>query len=279
MQRPELFSQTLGAPLRAYLEKSLAVRLPWTRDLGGQFGLDAGCGEGRYLYLMTETGAEVVGMDLGNSVDFAYGRNRDNARSHVVQASIFQPPFREGVFDFFFSIGVLHHLPDPEAGFAALVPLLKEGGSAMIWVYGLTDMNQIYQLSHLTAVRPLTSRLSPRATYAAAVPIATALELFAFAPVRLLSHLAAVSERIPPQLQEVSELPFTTKIAEVHDRIGAPVTFFPTYEDLDGWFSRAHLEGVEILKTSGSRGWSARGFRSARSAEPVLPQAPASNGT
>jgi len=34
----------------------------------------------------------------------------------VVQADLHRPPFALESFDFIYSIGVLHHLPDPEAG-------------------------------------------------------------------------------------------------------------------------------------------------------------------
>ena len=54
---------------------------------------------------------------------------------HVVQADIYNLPVKDNSFDFIFSLGVLHHLPDPELGYQLLIPLLKERGALFIWVY------------------------------------------------------------------------------------------------------------------------------------------------
>lgn len=259
MQRPELHDVQLAPAFTGYLERNLDLRIPGARALRGKLGLDAGCGEGRYSYVLSRYGAEVVGMDLGNSVDFAYRRFQGHGNVHVVQASIYQPPFRVGVFDFVMSIGVLHHLPDPRAGFNALVPLLAPGGAMHIWVYGLENMSRMYRLSHLTPLRALTSRLSPRSTYLLSVPIALALEALLFVPTRLLQRSARLRGRIDEQVREIADLPFSVVVAEVHDRIGAPVTHFLGADELLDWYRQAGLDQVGVQVTPGGRGWSARG--------------------
>lgn len=259
MQRPELHGAQLSSSFVQYLERNLDIRIPGARAFRGKVGLDAGCGEGRYASVLESYGAEVIGMDLGNSVDFAYQRNRAADQVHIVQGSIYQPPFRRSVFDFVMSVGVLHHLPDPRSGFRALVPLIRKGGSIEIWVYGLEDMSLTYRLSHLAPLRRLTSRLSPSDSYRLSVPLAIALEAFLFAPLRLLDRLPAVHNRTNPQLREVAQLPFSVKVAEVHDRLGAPVTYFLNASDLETWFAESSLDDIMIESTLGGRGWSARG--------------------
>jgi SAM-dependent methyltransferase len=60
-------------------------------------------------------------MDLSDAVETAYANLGKMPNVHVVQGDIYHPPFARpeggGPFDFIYSIGVLHHLPDPEAGF------------------------------------------------------------------------------------------------------------------------------------------------------------------
>ena len=46
-------------------------------------------------------------------------------------------PFAAESFDIAFSFGVLHHLPDPEAGFRNLVSLVKPGGRLVYAVCSL----------------------------------------------------------------------------------------------------------------------------------------------
>lgn len=260
MQRPELHDAQLSPSFVQYLESNLDIRIPGARGFRGKVGLDAGCGEGRYASVLESYGAEVVGMDLGNSVDFAYRRNRARDRVHIVQGSIYQPPFRRSVFDFVMSVGVLHHLPNPRAGFSRLVPLIRQGGSIEIWVYGLENMSLTYRVSHLSPLRPLTSRLAPRDSYRLSVPLALALEIFVFLPLRLLERLPPVRVRTDPQLREVAKLPLSVKVAEVHDRLGAPVTHFLNAPEIQAWFTDLGLDDITIASTSGGRGWSARGI-------------------
>jgi uncharacterized protein YbaR (Trm112 family)/SAM-dependent methyltransferase len=257
--RPKLFVPELDHALLAYWQASLRMRIPEASQLAGQFGIDAGCGEGRYTYCLAEWGAEVIGMDLSEAVNQAYLRNRANPRAHIVQGSIYQPPFTRGSFDFVVSTGVLHHLPDPKSGFAALVPLLHSGGSMHIWVYGLRRMNLLYRLSHLTPLHHLASHLPPMVSYLLSIPIALVLHLLLFRPVRVLARAGLVTDHIPAQLYELADLPFRLHLAEVQDRIGVPLTHFLTEEELRGWFERTGFGDIVVVPTGGGRGWSARG--------------------
>jgi len=103
--------------------------------------LDAGCGIGRHTYYAAEYGVhDVVAMDLSVAVETAYTNTGLLPNVHIVQGDINRPPFRRsengGPFDSVYSIGVLHHMPDPESGFRSLVTLLRPGGSIFAWVYG-----------------------------------------------------------------------------------------------------------------------------------------------
>ena len=42
----------------------------------------------------------------------------------------------DGAFDIVFSIGVIHHLADPQAALRQMTKAAKPGGKVMIWVYG-----------------------------------------------------------------------------------------------------------------------------------------------
>ncbi len=104
-------------------------------DLDG-LTLDAGCGYGRFLRVLSQADGEVVGVDLSSeTVELAYdfvGRDRN---VHIVQADLGQLPFPERHFRRAFSIGVLHHTPDTKSSFFKLLPYLEEGGDVAIWVY------------------------------------------------------------------------------------------------------------------------------------------------
>jgi SAM-dependent methyltransferase/uncharacterized protein YbaR (Trm112 family) len=103
--------------------------------LKGKLCLDAGCGYGRYSYIAAKFGAEVIAVDLSRAVESAYVNTRGVGKVHVLQGDLFNLPFKAGTFDYVYSIGVLHHTPDPRAAFLKIAPLTKKGGIMAAWVY------------------------------------------------------------------------------------------------------------------------------------------------
>lgn len=105
------------------------------QDLAGALVLDAGCGMGRYLKVVAEQGARVVGLDLSWALLAARETTSDLPGVSLARGDLLRPPLVEGSFDQIYSLGVLDHTPDPRRAFLALAPLLKPGGRIAIWVY------------------------------------------------------------------------------------------------------------------------------------------------
>jgi SAM-dependent methyltransferase len=127
-----LFGRTLDEDWD-YFQQAFGIT---NADLQGKSYLDAGCGSGRPTRQVAEHGAGIViGMDVNEAVDEAAAFLADLDNVHIVQGNVFAPPFKEGVFDFVWSQGVLHHTPDPARGHAALAKRVKPGGRMYIWVY------------------------------------------------------------------------------------------------------------------------------------------------
>src|SRR5260370_16361500 len=100
----------------------------------GKVVLEGGCGKGRHTQLAAKWGArEVIGVDLSDAVETAFTATRQLENAHIVQADIYHLPFAR-VFDYAFSIGVLHHLPHPRAGFHSFASKLRSGAHISAWV-------------------------------------------------------------------------------------------------------------------------------------------------
>ncbi len=104
-------------------------------QLKGKRVLDAGCGSGRFTDIMEKWGAEVIGVDLSYAVHAAQEVLGERENITIIQASIFDLPFKSGSFDFIWSYGVLMATPDTKKAFDSLTPLVKPGGKLAIWVY------------------------------------------------------------------------------------------------------------------------------------------------
>lgn len=131
---PYLYGQVPGSVYRTSLPENAYTPNP--AFLEGKVVLDAGCGPGRFTEVAAREGAAyVVGLELGAHVDRAANRCRSLENADFVQASIFRPPFKRRAFDFVFSLGVLHHTPDPRKGFETLANLVKFSGAMSAMLY------------------------------------------------------------------------------------------------------------------------------------------------
>ncbi len=246
------------------------------RNLGGAISLDAlrgktvldvGCGFGRHMYVAHEHGAEVVGVDLSGGVDRAWQNNARNPRCHVVQANIFEAPFRRAVFDVVWSFGVLHHMPVPRDGFRAIVPFAKsDGGLVVIWVYGYRGMALTYRLSHMRPLHRMTRGMSPEARVRASKSVAALLSAAYWEPLRLARRvgLGRAIDRLP--LSAYVEHSWLGRVAAVHDRLSTPITHFHDRDELAEWFASAQLHDI-IVEDTQRRGWRAHGHRAPETAD------------
>jgi SAM-dependent methyltransferase len=109
----------------------------------------------------------VVAVDASDAVEATQDKVSEFSNIHVVQADIHNLPFRKGIeaqIDFIFSIGVLHHLVEPQKGFEALVNHLKNDGTIFAWVYGRENNKWLIRV--INPVRTfLTSRLPRQVLY------------------------------------------------------------------------------------------------------------------
>lgn len=236
--------------------------LDWLKPVGpdffsGKIVLDGGCGRGHHAAFSSRFGAAtVVGVDLGEgSTEVAHASNLDDPNVHIVRADLMALPFRPGTFDYAYSVGVLHHLPDPEAGFKSVLSRVKPGGHISAWVYGLENNEWI------------TSYLDPLRT-----------GLFSKLPRPLLSFLSRLSAlliiaitrgvyqpvlRLFPELKlfyrdylmYIADFPLRDIETIVYDHLQPSVAFYLSKEEFSGWF-----EGLSdtVIGWHNSNSW--RGF-------------------
>ncbi len=121
-------------------------------SLAGRLVLDAGCGGGRYSRLLGTQGARVVGLDLSHAVEKAASACANLPNVQIIQADLLDIPIPSQTFDVAFSIGVLHHSPDPRLAFRQVADKVKPGGQLAVWLYRKNTWPQECMNSGLRAI-------------------------------------------------------------------------------------------------------------------------------
>ncbi len=119
------YDEQSGSPVS---QERFEKETKWPRNLPGETVLEVGCGSGRFTTHALQTGATVASFDFSNAVEANYASNGHCENLLLVQASVYDMPFRSDSFDKAFCLGVLQHTPDPSASFARIVDCLKPGG-------------------------------------------------------------------------------------------------------------------------------------------------------
>ena len=241
--------------------------LDWLHPIGpgffeGKRVLDAGCGTGRHAYFAASYGAsEVVALDLSDAVETARRTLARFDNVDVVQGDLLRPPFRTAAggdgFDFVYSIGVLHHLPDPAAGFRSLVRHVRPGGTIAVWVYG--HENNGFVRNVVEPLRQVSTKLPPPLLRGVAWPLAVGFHGAAKGIYRAFDGTAA-GRALPlnEYMTSVADFSFRQNYGIVFDQLAAPTAAYIKEAQLRFWFDDNGLEDVQLSHRHGNS-WRARG--------------------
>jgi SAM-dependent methyltransferase len=223
--------------------------------------LEGGCGKGRHTQLAATWGArDVIGVDLSDAVETAFAATRNLENAHIVQADIYHLPFAR-MFDYAFSVGVLHHLPDPRAGFLSLAAKVKDGGYLSAWIYGAENNEWITRF-----VDPLrkkfSSRMDRRALLqlsklpTAAVYLATKL---IYGPLNRSNGGSKLAHHLfyNDYLSAISQFDWREQHTIVFDHLVAPTSHYIHRQDFEEWWNEINAKDV-IIGWHNKNSW--RGF-------------------
>jgi SAM-dependent methyltransferase len=225
-------------------------------DLGGLeggVGLDAGCGKGRFTRFLAPHLASIVALDGSSAVEVAARNLSGCPGALVVKADLRSAPLAEEGFDFVSSLGVLHHLDDPYAGFLRLARHLAPGGRMLLYLYSRPERpgGRALGQAGAAALRRLTVRLPHPAVRALAGPVAACLYAGLVLPGRWADRGGPATLRRLP-MGAYRGKPFRSLVLDTFDRLSAPVEHRYLWKDLEWWFPSA---GMVVDSARDETGW------------------------
>jgi SAM-dependent methyltransferase len=236
---------------KRYSEQMLAWLEPVTADFfRDKVVLEGGCGKGRHTLLAARWGArDVVSVDLSDAVESAFGATRGSPNMHIVQADLCNLPLAR-IFDYAFTIGVLHHMPDPLAGFKSLVSKIKAGGHFSVWVYGAE--NNAWITGVVSPLREgITSRINRKALlHLSKLPTAAiyAVTKLIFGPLNKSTRGSVLARKLfyGEYLSSIAGFGWREQHTIVFDHLVAPTAHYVSGEEFRKWWDSIGAKEVVV---------------------------------
>ncbi len=201
--------------------------------------IDIGCGSGRFMKYLAGKCKEIVGVEPSEAIFVADQILEKEKNVQLVKTSTDNLPFPDDHFDFGYSLGVLHHIPDTKRALRDCVKKIRPGGYFLLYLYYNLDNREIFSrilfsLSNL--LRKVISKLPLRVKKITCDILAVLLYMpfVAFSRfLRIIGVPLRIRQRIP--LQAYEDQRFYIIRNDSYDRFGTP---------LEARFSRVEIESM-----------------------------------
>lgn len=229
-------------------QKRFSSYTGWTQDeLKGKKVLEVGCGAGPFVEICSKAGSEMFAIDISNAVDACYENHGKKQNVHVIMADANNLPFDEESFDYIFSIGVLHHTPNPRKSFESILRYLNASGKIAVWVYRKPLLGIKPPICILRGM--LFRHLPPKLTYKIVqiiVPILLPIK-------RFVSKIPFLGKFIRPFLLVADydgiyniskEDLLKWSVLDTFDRLTPMYVHYHTPHEVKGWFEKCRLQKI-----------------------------------
>jgi uncharacterized protein YbaR (Trm112 family)/ubiquinone/menaquinone biosynthesis C-methylase UbiE len=232
------------------------------QDLRDKVVVEFGSGAGRFLDIVSRRGAKLaIGIDATDAADASLGNLKDRSNVLIIQADIFNNPLRDNLFDKAYSIGVLHHTPDPEGAFKKMVKTVCGGGCVGVSLYEQSnyrrpnkDSVKVLAMALMWALnefrcelfRLITTRIPEKAFLLYCKTIVPVLHHVNKIPIlRYFRYL------LPSTCYR--DLPVINSMVDTHDTYATKIVFKYCGRDVFQWFLGLGLS--EITLRNSRAGW------------------------
>jgi SAM-dependent methyltransferase len=214
------------------------------RDVAGRRVADIGSGTGRIVHMLLEAGAaHVTALEPSDAfpvLQANVARWGDRVRCLRVPGDALPS---DADVDWVFSIGVLHHVPDPAPIVRAAFRALRPGGTLAVWLYG-REGNALY-LGLVEPLRALTTRLPHPGLAALSAVLTVALGAYVAVCRVLPLPLRGYMRRV------IARLSFGKRYLVVYDQLNPAYARYYTRAEAEALLADAGFTDVRLYHRHG----------------------------
>lgn len=246
------------AELRRMFENYFNI-FPWKELPKDAVGFDLGCGSGRWAKLVAPQVGHLHLIDPSDAIDIAKRNLREVGNCSFHRVGVENIPLEDGSCDFGYSLGVLHHIPDTEAGLIACVAKLKKGAPFLLYLYYRFDnkpawFRAVWKMSDVS--RGMISRLPHGGRYLVSQILAASVYFPLARTAKILENIGLGVENFP--LSQYRNNSFYTMRTDALDRFGTRLERRFTKAEMNEMMERSGLEKITFSETSF---WTAVGYK------------------
>ncbi len=245
-----------GQVMEGFTDRMFQTVTQFTREeVQDKFVVEFGAGPGRFLDRVMALGGLAVGLELSQAADVAFENFKDQQdRVCIVQGDILQPPFKPGAFDHGYTIGVLHHTPNPALAFEQFANVIKPGGKVACRVYARSGLYAFpivrwMRFKHRWLER-IIGKSATRRIYKAyahgsaqiAYPVLNIIRKFPL----LGRYVSAFAERFLVVNVNMPEPRW--RMLDVFDASTPFYASTHTKDEIEGWYKRAGMSDPRLVK-------------------------------
>lgn len=221
---------------------------PWAELPRHAVGADVGCGTGRWAARVAPRVGRLHCVDASSQALRSAERLLEHLRNCSLHlASVDALPVPAGSLDFCYSLGVLHHVPDLEAGLSSCVATLKPGAPLLLYLYYALDGRPWWfrRLWHLTDV---ARRAISRLPHGIKLPLTTVVAAAVYWPLARAARAAGSRGRTIDAwpLSFYAERSFYVMRTDALDRFGTRLEQRVTRVQMQAMMERAGLTDIRF---------------------------------
>lgn len=211
-------------------------------------GFDGGCGSGRWAKFIAPLCLELICIDASKDA-------LDVARTNLVEfdnctfenVSIGELPFASKSMDFGYSLGVIHHIPNPQAALNECCRVLKSGAPFLLYLYYKFD-NRSFLYRYIWRISDFLRVLISRLPFSIKLFVCNILATLVYFPLarisKLLSGLGIGVDSIPLAYYKNSS--FYIMRNDALDRFGTRLEIRFSKKEIETMLQNAGFIGIKF---------------------------------
>jgi len=230
----------------------------------GQMGIEigSGCGYDTYIMAKANPGVHIVSIDLSDGIYETQKRVSSLANVSLVKCSALSVPMKDGIFDFAYSFGVLHHTSDPKAGLREIARMLKKNSPVFLYLYEDHSENPVKYVSikMIRGLRLMTVRLPRGVLYFLACLMSPVVFVTFTLPARIMMKFKSTRRMAENMPFNFGRGPFSLR-GDLYDRFGAPIEYRFSRDGVLEMLRDCGFSKERITRLRNTAGWVAWGYK------------------